>query len=158
MARADCQITMRGGEPVNGWQRFEPGGPVEGEVQIVPDSDIRANHVWIRLQWHTEGRGDRDQGRVAEIDVFQGVLTARTPYTYGFNFTLPREPWSYAGHYINIIWEIVAEIDVPMAPDLRQGQLFILQALIAAVEIKAEGKPKGEPHNAENKNEHQRQA
>jgi hypothetical protein len=126
MARADFLITLHGGNFEGNSQRFAPGEAIQGSVQIVPDSDIRANHVWIRLQWHTEGRGDRDQGRVAEADVFQGVLTAQTPVTYGFNFTLPREPWSYAGHYINIVWEIVAEIDVPMAPDLRQGQAFIL--------------------------------
>jgi hypothetical protein len=126
MARADFLITLHGGNFDGNWQRFAPGDTIQGSVQIVPDSDLRANHVWIRLQWHTEGRGDRDQGRVAEVDVYQGVLTAQTPVTYGFSFTLPPEPWSYAGHYINIIWEIVAEIDVPMAPDLRQGQLFIL--------------------------------
>jgi hypothetical protein len=126
MARANFQITLDGGEYDGNWLRFEPGSSVQGSVQIVPDSDLRANHVWIRLQWHTEGRGDRDQGRVAEIDAFQGVLTAQTPVRYGFNFALPREPWSYAGHYINIVWEVVAEIDVPMAPDLRQSQLFIL--------------------------------
>ena len=126
MANASFLITLQGGDFDGDWQRFAPGVALTGSVQIVPDSDLQANHVWIRLQWHTEGRGDRDLTRVAELDVFQGVLAARSPMTYGFNFTLPREPWSYAGHYINLIWEVMVEIDVPMAPDLRQGQLFIL--------------------------------
>ncbi len=126
MAKADFLITLHGGDLDGEWPHFAPGSTLAGSVQIVTDSDVRANHVWVRLQWHTEGRGDTDQGRAAELDVFQGVLTARTPYTYGFNFALPREPWSYAGHYINIIWEVVAEIDVPMAPDLRHRQVFIL--------------------------------
>ena len=126
MARADFVITLHGGDFDGNWQRFEPGGTVSGTVQIVPDSDLRANHVWVRAQWHTEGRGDRDEVRVAALDVFQGTLTAQTPVTFSFSFTLPGEPWSYAGHYINILWEIVAEIDVPMAPDLRKSQLFIL--------------------------------
>ena len=126
MAHAEFLITLQGGDFDGNWQRFEPGGALQGTVQIVPDSDLRADHVWIRAQWHTEGRGDRDEGRVAVLDVFQGLLTAQSPVNYGFSFTLPSEPWSYAGHYINIIWEVVVEIDVPMAPDLRQGQLFIL--------------------------------
>jgi hypothetical protein len=134
MAHADFLITLHGGDFEGNWQYFAPGSGLEGSVQIVPDSDIRANHVWVRLQWHTEGRGDRDQGRVGEWDVFQGVLTAQTPVTYSFSFDLPREPWSYAGHYINLIWEVVVEIDVPMAPDLRQSQQFILapRALVRA--------------------------
>ncbi len=126
MARANCQITLRGGRPEGGWLRFEPGETIEGTAQIVPESDIRANHVWLRLQWHTEGRGDRDEGRVAALDVFQGVLRARTPVTYNFNFTLPREPWSYTGHYLTIIWEIVVQVDIPFSSDIRQGQRFIL--------------------------------
>lgn len=126
MARVDFFITLHGGDIDGNWQRFEPGNPLQGSVQLVTDSDVRANHVWIRLQWHTEGKGDRDEGRVAELDVFQGVLTPQMPMQYSFNFTLPDAPWSYAGHYINIIWEVVVEVDVPMAPDIRQGQLFIL--------------------------------
>jgi hypothetical protein len=127
MARADFQITLRGGEfQGGGWQRFEPGSLIEGTVQIVTDSDVRANHVWLRVQWHTEGRGDRDQGKAGEMDLFQGVLTAQTPLTQSFHFTLPHEPWSYAGRYINIIWEVTAEIDIPMAPDLRGSMPFIL--------------------------------
>ncbi len=126
MAHANFLITLRGGDFDGNWQHFAPGSLLEGSVQIVPDGDIRANHVWVRLQWHTEGRGDRDEGRVAQVDVFQGVLTAQTPYTYSFSFDLPREPWSYAGHYINIVWEVMVEVDVPMAPDIRQSQTFIM--------------------------------
>ncbi len=126
MARADFQIRLEGGTFDGNWQRFEPGSSISGTVQIVADGEVKANHVWLRLQWHTEGRGDRDQGKAGELDLFQGVLTAQTPLAQSFHFNLPREPWSYAGHYINIIWEVVVEIDVPMAPDLRQRQLFIL--------------------------------
>jgi len=126
MAHANFLITLRGGDFEGNWQHLAPGSLVEGSVQIVPESDIRANHVWVRLQWHTEGRGDRDEGRLAQLDVFQGVLTAQTPYNYSFSFTLPCEPWSYAGHYINIVWEVMVEVDVPMAPDIRHSQPFIM--------------------------------
>jgi hypothetical protein len=126
MAQANFIFSLNGGDFDGGGQRFAPGDTLQGSVQLVPEGNIKANHVWVRLQWHTEGRGDRDQGRVAELDVFQGTLTAQTPYTFGFSFVLPPEPWSYAGHYINIIWEVVAEIDIPLAFDVRQSQSFIL--------------------------------
>ena len=126
MAGANIYITLQGGEMDGQWLRFAPGDTLRGSVQVVPDSDVRANHVWIRLQWHTEGKADRDLGRVAEQDIFQGQLTAQMPVQASFSFSLPQAPWSYAGHYINIIWEVLVEIDVPLAPDLRKGQMFIL--------------------------------
>jgi len=74
-------------------------------VQLIPDSgNLNCKHIFIRLQWHTEGRGDRDQQRITQLDVFQGTLQARIPTTYDFAFILPRQPWSYAGYYVNIVW------------------------------------------------------
>jgi len=126
MAKADIQIELRGGEVEGGLMRFEPGASLQGTLQVTPEGDIRCNHLYVRLQWRTEGRGDRDEQRVAEVDVFQGTLQAGMPSSDGFHFTLPREPWSYAGHYINIIWEIAVIFSIPLSPDLRYHQPFIL--------------------------------
>lgn len=95
-------------------------------VEITPDRDIRCNHLFLRLRWHTEGRGTRDEAQVAQEDLFQGVLAADRMVTYPFRLTLPYEPWSYAGHYINIIWEVVAELDIPMGLNSHCCQLFIM--------------------------------
>lgn len=126
MAKADIQISVRGGEMEGGFMRFKPGDWVQGTAYITPDSDLKCNHVYIRLQWHTEGRGDRDEGRAAIADAFQGTLSANMPAHYPFSLQLPHQPWSFAGHYINIIWEVVVEIDVPLALDIRQAYPIIV--------------------------------
>jgi hypothetical protein len=123
----DIRVSIQGGQQAEGgYQHFEPGGDIWGSVTVTPDRDLKCNHLWVRLQWHTEGRGDRDQGRVDEADVFQGTLSANQPVRHDFRFQLPDEPWSFAGHYVNIVWEVVGEIDVPMALDLRGATAFIL--------------------------------
>jgi hypothetical protein len=127
MASADIRFTLSGGEAAGGLMRFEPEGMLQGSVQVVPQEDIRCNAVRIRLQWHTEGRGTRDEGIAAEIPMApQGTLQARVPLSQQFNIILPKAPWSYAGHYINIVWELKVTIDIPMASDLNATQAFIL--------------------------------
>jgi len=130
MASADIQITISGGEsvgvPTGGMMRFEPGGVMQGAVQVVPRDNFNCKAVYVRFGWHTEGRGDRDSATVAEIPIAQGNLSANTPIYQQFNVILPREPWSYAGHYINIIWEVKVTIDIPLAPDINAAQPFVL--------------------------------
>jgi hypothetical protein len=127
MADTIIQFTLYNGQDEGGLMRYEPGQTVRGMVQLTPDSgDLNCKHIFVRLQWHTEGRGDRDQQCIDQLDVFQGRLGARIPTTYDFAFTLPRQPWSYAGHYINIVWEIEVEVDVAWAINPRRSQPFVM--------------------------------
>jgi hypothetical protein len=126
MAKAQFVITLRGGEEERGRMRYEPGQVMQGSVQVIPEKDMRCDHLYARLSWHTEGRGDRDQAMIAEMDLFQGDLREATPTYHTFHFTLPHEPWSFAGYYINIIWEFEVSVDVPMAKDPKQSQPFIM--------------------------------
>ena len=126
MARAEIEITLRGGRQEGNVLHYEPGEVLQGSVQVTPDSDINCKHLYARLIWRTEGRGDTDKGKAAELDLFQGQLRAGTPTYHTFHFTLPQEPWSYAGYYINIIWEVEAVVDVPWAVDPKQSQPFVL--------------------------------
>lgn len=126
MASADIQITVSGGGSIGGMMRFDPGGVMQGAVQVAPRDNINCKAAVVRIGWHTEGRGDRDSATVAEIPIVQGGLTANTPVYQQFNVILPREPWSYAGHYINIIWEVKVTIDIPLAPDINAVQPFVL--------------------------------
>lgn len=126
MSNASFEIEVRGGEMEGSLVRFRPGEALQGSVRITPIGDIQARHVYLRLQWHTEGRGDRDQAVVAEQDVFQGLLKDGTPTYYSFHFKLPDHPWSYAGHYINIIWEVAASIDLALARDPSAQEVFLL--------------------------------
>jgi hypothetical protein len=127
MANAAIQITLNGGEPLpGGLMRFDPGSAMTGTVQVAPQETIYAKAVFVRLGWHTEGRGDRDSGLAAEIPIAQGTLPEGQPIYHSFNFKLPAQPWSFARHYINIIWEVKVTIDIPMAPDVNGSQPFIL--------------------------------
>jgi hypothetical protein len=126
MARADIQVTLQGAAEDGGVPHYQPGQDLRGTVQVTPDADVRCNHLYVRLQWHTEGRGDRDQEKIAEVDLFQGTLRADGPWGSDFRFALPREPWSYAGHYISLVWEIAVDVDVPWSVNPRHSQPFVL--------------------------------
>ena len=125
MARADIDVLFEPGPSEYGVRRVSPGDVLRGTVRITPDTDTRCNHLWLRLVWRTEGRGDEDSARAAELDVFQGQLRTGTAGEFPFEFLLPREPWSYAGHYVTIVWSIDVDVDVPWAVNARHRQVFI---------------------------------
>ncbi len=126
MAKADIELTLRGGEQQGEYLRFQPGETMQGSVQVTPQGDMNCRHLFVRLVWQTEGRGDRDRGVAAEMDLYQGQLPAGTPRMHSFHFRLPDGPWSYAGYYINIIWHVEASIDLAMAIDPKAAKPFIL--------------------------------
>jgi len=126
MANAAFQISFRGGEPVSGTVRFDPGSRLEGLVQIMPAENIRAKRVIVRVGWHSEGRGDQDKAMVGELQIAQGNLTANTPISQSFSLDLPPQPWSYTGFYVNIVWDVRVTIDVPLGSDVEALQRFIV--------------------------------
>jgi hypothetical protein len=109
------QWNVRGGEEAGSDLRFDPGSTVEGTVTITPPADLNCSGIKLRLEWHTEGRGDREYKLAEETILFQGVLPGGQPAAFPFRLTIPDQPWSYSGHYINILWELVADIDLPLA-------------------------------------------
>lgn len=126
MADANIQITLLNADMLGGMPNYEPGSMVQGTVYMTPQEDIKCNHLWVRLWWHTEGRGTRAEKVIEQIDIAQGVLSAQTPISRSFSFNTPREPWSYAGHYISIVWEVKVTIDIPLATDVNQSLPFVL--------------------------------
>lgn len=124
---AQVVFEIRNGVDVGeGLKRFNPGEHVSGHVTITPDKNIKARAVYIMARWHTEGRGDRDSGEVSQTLLAEGMLNRDMPLYYEFNLLLPIEPWSYAGHYINILWDLVVKIDIRLASDIEAAQRFIL--------------------------------
>jgi hypothetical protein len=124
-ARFDVALT--GGERDGDILLFEPGQEVSGRVTIEVDAEVECRKLAVRLAWHTEGRGDEDNGVVEEIDIFQGRLSPGFPVGSDFSFRLPHEPWSYAGTYISIVWAVEVNVDVPMARDLTHRQPFVMR-------------------------------
>jgi hypothetical protein len=126
MAKADIQISFRNAaQAYNAW-RFRPMEFVQGTVTVIPDSDVNCKHLYVRLEWHTEGRGTQFRQKIQEMDVFQGSLQANMPRSFEFDFQLPEEPWSYEGHYISIIWAIAVQLDVPWGRDVKSEEPFLL--------------------------------
>jgi hypothetical protein len=95
--------------------RFDPGSTLEGTITLTSQADLNCTAIKVRAEWHTEGRGNRDQQKADEMVVFQGVLPGGQPTVFAFRLTLPQQPWSYSGDYINILWELVADVDLPLA-------------------------------------------
>jgi hypothetical protein len=122
----EITITLRGGQELSGVRQFRPGEAIQGSISVTPESSLKCNHLNVRAVWHTEGRGDRDRGVGSEVDIYQGELTAGVPFHKAFHLYLPNEPWSYAGHYVNIVWEIEATIDVSWARDPKGSVPIIL--------------------------------
>jgi hypothetical protein len=115
MANVSFEWNLKDRQYAGDTTRIEPGSILEGWVSITSNREVTCNGVKVRLEWHTEGRGDRDRRVVAEQEVYKGVLPADQPSVYQFQLKVPKEPWSFSGYYINILWDLIAEVDLPMA-------------------------------------------
>jgi len=126
MAKADFIVTLQGGEETPPTKTFHPGEQLQGSVTLFTDQGVKCNHFYVRLGWHTEGRGTRYAEKSAELDVFQGELSSSVPAMHNFSFVLPEQPWSYEGHYISVVWGLEFIVDVPWGLDLKHYEPFIL--------------------------------
>jgi hypothetical protein len=127
MAKADFDIQFLSGEPAGTTTLYHPGDLLKGRIIIFTDSDVNCKNVYARLFWRTEGRGTPYEEKIAEIALFQGVLKTGFPNSYEFSFDLPRDPWSYAGHYVSIVWMVQIHIDVPWGKDILENKSFLLR-------------------------------
>jgi hypothetical protein len=124
MADVNIEITLHGGEVEGPPHAYAPGSTVRGWVRLTPDGTIDTNRVVVRLQWHTEGRGDRNVGRAGEVEVATGPVSMEL--VQPFTLTVPHEPWSYAGHFINIIWAVLVVADVRHGRDIRHEERIVV--------------------------------
>jgi len=110
-------------------QVLHPGDRVSGVVEIQPDVPVTCRGIEIKFGWHTEGKGDRDQQVHDLIKLPETALSPDAPLVEPFDFTMPDQPWSYRGHFINIVWSIDVKVDIAWARDLTGSQTLILQPL-----------------------------
>ena len=125
-SRSEIRVELDGDQEQDGLMIYPPGSTISGRVEIMPRRDIACDHLLLQLKWQTQGKGDRDEQIIDQRDIYQGVLTGGIRITEDFTFTLPVQPWSYAGHYINIVWAIEVKIDIPLAKDVNYSQPFIM--------------------------------
>ncbi|MCW3059200.1 MAG: hypothetical protein JWQ02_1021 [Capsulimonas sp.] len=126
MAFAKIEMTFDEGQSFSPPPMFRAGQVVRGLVTVTPNADVECRHLWVTLQWRTEGRGERETGVAQKEDIFQGRLTHGTPVQIPFQFTLPQSPWSYSGKYVSIVWEVAVDVDVPWKVNPRGALPFIL--------------------------------
>jgi hypothetical protein len=125
---ATIMIQVTSGQDLgNGYRRFDPGSTITGNVQIMPEQSFKCREASMWVEWHTEGRGDRDSGKGTPIILGQGELQAGIPIQQPFSLTLPPQPWSYSGHYVNIIWELKVQIDIPWGKDINYTLNFLMR-------------------------------
>lgn len=128
----EFDINIHGGYDDLGVKYFRPGETIQGNVTVIPDKDLDCRHLYIRLIWHTEGRGTRFLDKVEELDAYQGKLQQGMPRTFDYAFTLPRDPWSHEGHYISVVWKIQAQIDLSWSKDPTGVKAFVLTPRVDA--------------------------
>jgi len=90
---------------IGGQRVFKPGDRIEGRVRWQVDDPPQSAEV--RLFWYTSGKGTRDVENV-------GSVTLQTPQPNDdrtFSLTLPRQPYSFSGKLISLIWalELIVE-------------------------------------------------
>lgn len=117
------RIRIKGDE---GALRFPPGEQISGLVEIFPEETIRCQGVEISVQWYTEGKGRRNEGIAQSWRFDVNQLGPGQGFSEAFSCTLPSAPWSYAGHFINIVWAVHVKIDIPLAPDVNRESRFLL--------------------------------
>jgi hypothetical protein len=129
MANVEINLALQNGTDEYDYKRYTKGDSLKGSVVAIPDGEVDCKHFYVQLLWQTEGRGSQFTEMVAELDLYQGKLTAGMPRSYDFDFVLPDQPWSYDGHYINIVWKIRAQIDIAWASDPTAEVVFVLRPL-----------------------------
>jgi hypothetical protein len=82
-----------------------PGEIIGGRVSWQVDEEPRSAE--LRLFWFTSGKGTQDVGNI-DLATFQ---TPRMHDERLFSFTLPRQPFSFSGKLISLVWalELIVE-------------------------------------------------
>ena len=128
-------LTFENGEEAgDGIRRFDPGSVVRGRLDVMVDQPQKARRIEVWLAWHTTGRGDTDRGTYEAQVVHEGDLDPTGNSFFTFALNLPFEPWSYAGHYLNIIWVLHAKIDIPWGSDITANQRIIMRPSVSATD------------------------
>ncbi len=130
MAEVLIEIALKAGQ--DGYQEFRPGDVLQGNLTVYPDSDVNCKHLYLRLLWHTAGRGTQFLEKVEEMDLYQGTLSGGMPRSFDFEFILPDQPWSFEGHYVSVVWKVQAQVDVAWATDPKGEAVFVLRPLPSA--------------------------
>lgn len=105
---------------------YRPGDVARGYVEVRCDEDVRCDGLTVALRWRTHGRGTSVRETVASEVAFQGEWRAGAAQRYPFALEMPAGPFTYHGHYLSVVWEVVARADVPWAFDPETERELVL--------------------------------
>jgi len=107
-----------------GIRGYRPGERIDGRVMWQVDEPPQSAE--LRLFWYTSGKGTQDVGNVDTV-VFQ---TPQMNDDRTFSLTLPREPFSFSGKLISLVWAL--ELIVEPGSNVER-QEFVMSASGAEV-------------------------
>jgi hypothetical protein len=100
-------------------RRYAPGEEITGSLRAQVDKESECQVLYLRRQWRTHGRGNRDSGEPDEIAVVKGQRwVPGATYTIPFHFPAPHSPATYHGHYLNVDWYVTAKAYVRNSREL----------------------------------------
>lgn len=114
MIVSGCELDIELDDPN---RTYRAGDELTGRVVVEVDKDCPCRGLSVVCKWNTQGRGTPTSGSARQISLFSGEWTAGERYEYPFSIQLPNGPCSYNGHYLNIVWSVCAEADIPWAFD-----------------------------------------
>lgn len=123
MSKCDLQIEFD-----QATESFRAGDTVSGKVAVLVNKNCTCRDLEIRLVWKTHGRGNRKVETIAADSVFSGEWQSGQRHTHDFSFTFPDGPPSYHGDYLNVVWAVEAQADIPWAFDPKAEKELQLEA------------------------------
>ena len=109
---------------------FKPGEALSGNVTWRVEEE--PSSAELRLFWYTSGKGTQD---VAIVETM-AFSTPRPDDHRSFTLTLPREPYSFSGKLISLVWAI--ELIVEPGPHVDRRE-FVLSRTGREVVLGNEG-------------------
>lgn len=108
-------------------QEIAAGGEVTGRLAFAhpPHEKLaKVKAVTIELRASVSGSGDRESVVGAKAVLHQGPVTlGELP----FRLRVPATgPVSFQGRYVKIVWEVIAELDIPWAIDPKAVQPVVV--------------------------------
>jgi len=103
------------------------GETVTGRVDVTVREDCTCRELSVTPQWHTDGKGKDESGKLESLILFTGNWQAGERASYPFRFTVSGGPVSHQGVLFGIHWSAHARADIAVARDAEDDGRFELK-------------------------------
>lgn len=122
MSKCDLQILFDRPD-----RRYKFGEAMAGVVKISAYEDFHCRRLTLIREWKTGGRGNHASGgEEGMIFADDTEFHAGETHEYPFRFAGLLGPVSYQGNYLQIDWQLRAQVDIPLAVDVKREEKFLL--------------------------------